>query len=119
MSAASVLAGTEPAIESLFQEQRAAFASNPFPDSRERRRNLERLLEGLRDRRDELAAAIDADFGRRSRYEVLFSEVYVAANAIRHATRIGCSAPTASGWPAGPASVSSTPARIATTRTTP
>ena len=87
MSAASVLAGTEPAIESVFQEQRTAFASNPFPDSGERRRNLGRLLEALRDRREELAAAIDADFGGRSRYEVLFSEVYVAANAIRHARR--------------------------------
>ncbi|MDP8981898.1 MAG: coniferyl aldehyde dehydrogenase [Acidobacteriota bacterium] len=87
MSAASVLAETKPAIEKLFSEQRAAFAAQPFPDGRERRKNLTLLLNALRSRREELAAAIDADFGGRSRYEVLFSEIYVAANALRHARR--------------------------------
>ncbi len=46
MSAARVQTGTELAIESLFREQRDAFASNPFPDAGERRRwpGLGRML---------------------------------------------------------------------------
>ncbi len=73
------------ALEDLFAGQAAAFAAAPYPSVSERRANLTRLLRAILSHQDELAAAIDRDFGGRSRDEVLFSEIYVAVNAIRHA----------------------------------
>src|SRR5260370_24190531 len=71
----------------IFARQRAAFAAAPYPSAPERRANLKQLLSAILARQDELAAAIDRDFGGRSRGEVLFSEIYVAVSPIRHARR--------------------------------
>ncbi|HEV2687083.1 MAG TPA: coniferyl aldehyde dehydrogenase [Bryobacteraceae bacterium] len=75
------------ALEETFARQRAAFASHPYPAAAERRANLKRLLDAVLRHQEDIATAIDRDFGGRSRDEVLFSEVYVAVNAIRHARR--------------------------------
>ena len=85
MSSTTIAAATT--LENLFANQAAAFAAAPYPLAGERRRNLTRLLHALLAHQDELATAIDHDFGGRSRDEVLFSEIYVAVNAIRHARR--------------------------------
>lgn len=71
----------------IFAKQAEAFAAAPYPSASERRANLTRLKQALLAHQDEFAAAIDHDFGGRSRDEVLFSEIYVAVNAIRHARR--------------------------------
>jgi coniferyl-aldehyde dehydrogenase len=95
------------ALEELFANQAAAFAAAPFPSAGERRAHLTRLLDALLARQDELATAIDRDFGGRSRDEVLFSEIYVAVNAIRHARRNVkgwmAARPRHVGWPLQPA----------------
>ena len=92
----------------IFVRQRAAFAAAPYPSASERRANLKQLLAAILARQDELAVAIDRDFGGRSRDEVLFSEVFVSVNAIRHARRHvnGWMAPRPRpvGWPLHPAS---------------
>ena len=72
-------------LEDLFWRQVKAFSAAPYPSAKERRANLDRLLRALLARQEDLAAAIDNDFSGRSRHEVLFSEIYVAVNAIRHA----------------------------------
>ncbi|HLK17859.1 MAG TPA: aldehyde dehydrogenase family protein [Bryobacteraceae bacterium] len=74
-------------LAAVFDAQVAAFAAAPYASAVERRANLTRLLRALLAHQDELASAIDHDFGGRSRDEVLFSEIYVAVNAIRHARR--------------------------------
>src|SRR5882724_7178629 len=74
-------------LNGLFANQAAAFRSAPYPSAAERRANLTRLLKAILVHQDELAVAIDRDFGGRSRDEVLFSEIYVAVNAIRHSRR--------------------------------
>ena len=74
-------------MEDLLSEQRAAFSAEPYPAAAQRRANLKKLLDAVLRHQDEIAQAIDQDFGGRSRDEVLFSEVYVAVNAIRHARR--------------------------------
>ena len=98
---------SSPALADVFAAQSAAFAAAPYPPARERRSNLTRLLEALLAHQDEFATAIDRDFSGRSRDEVLFSEVYVAVNAIRHARRHlkGWMAPRRRhvGWPLQPA----------------
>ena len=75
----------QPDLPEIFANQRSGFTAAPFPSASERRANLQRLLNALLKNQEELASAIDRDFGGRSRDEVLFSEIYVAANAIRHA----------------------------------
>jgi coniferyl-aldehyde dehydrogenase len=94
--------------EKIFSRQRAAFSGAAYPSATERRTNLKRLLSAILARKDELASAIDHDFGGRARDEVLFSEIYVAVNAIRHARGHvhGWMAPRPRpvGWPLQPAS---------------
>lgn len=105
MNSATIAETTAPA--DLFAHQAAAFASAPYPSASERRANLTRLLHALLAHQDELATAIDHDFRGRSRDEVLFSEIYVAVNAIRHARRHlkswMASRPRHVGWPLQPA----------------
>jgi len=74
-------------LQDIFSAQTEAFERARYPSARERRDNLRKLREALLAHQDELAAAIDRDFGGRSRDEVLFSEIFVANNAIRHASR--------------------------------
>jgi coniferyl-aldehyde dehydrogenase len=94
-------------LDDLFAHQAAAFQSAPYPSAAERRGNLTQLLRTLLAHQDELAIAIDRDFGGRSRDEVLFSEIYVAVNAIRHARshvkRWMAPRPRKIGWPLQPA----------------
>jgi coniferyl-aldehyde dehydrogenase len=91
----------------LFAKQAAAFQVTPYPSASERRANLTRLLRAILTYQDELASAIDRDFAGRSRDEVLFSEIYVAVNAIRHARgnvrRWMAARPRHVGWPLQPA----------------
>lgn len=67
--------------------QRSAFARDPNPSRQERQRRL-RLLEALlRDNADALAAAIDQDFGHRSRDETRLLEIFPSLESIKHARR--------------------------------
>jgi coniferyl-aldehyde dehydrogenase len=72
-------------LRASFALQRQAFMKNPYPGVRERRDHLHRLRKALLRRQEDLARAIDADFGGRSRTEVLYSEVFVSIHAIRNA----------------------------------
>jgi len=78
---------TESSLDTAFARQRAAFASNPFPGAAERRLNLDRLIRVIVKRQDEIAAALDRDFGGRCRAEVRYSEIFVALQSLRHANR--------------------------------
>jgi coniferyl-aldehyde dehydrogenase len=93
--------------EILLSEQRAAFRNNPYPSAKERRENLRLLEQIVFDRQDEIAAALDRDFSGRCRYEVLFSEVFVALHAVRHARKHVAEwmaeRPRALDWPLQPA----------------
>ena len=77
-----------PATQNLDQvlaSQRAAFAAQPYPDLRTRRRHLKDLRLALIRRQEDFATAIGKDFGYRSRLEVLYSEVFVSVHALRNA----------------------------------
>jgi len=93
-------------IRSLFEAQRLAFVQNPYPEVRERRENLARLRKALLRRQEDLAKAIDGDFGGRSRMEVLFSEVFVSSNSLKHAEshvhEWVLERPASIGWPLQP-----------------
>jgi len=103
MSAATV----QSAPDVLLAVQRTAFRQNPYPSVKERREHLQTLERALFDTQDEIAAALDRDFGGRCKYEVLFSELFVSLHAIRHARKhVGewmTERPRALDWPLQPA----------------
>lgn len=72
-------------LRSGFDRLRQAHTRHPYPAAGERREHLDRLARTLLRRQEDLARAIDADFGGRSRVEALYSEVMVSLRAIRHA----------------------------------
>jgi acyl-CoA reductase-like NAD-dependent aldehyde dehydrogenase len=97
----------QSAPDLLLAAQRAAFRENPYPTAKQRREHLGRLEKAVFDSQDEIAAALDRDFGGRCKYEVLFSELFVSLHAIRHAHKHVrewmTERPRALDWPLQPA----------------
>jgi coniferyl-aldehyde dehydrogenase len=83
----AVASPAESPLETTFARHRAAFVRRPFPNAAERRLNLDRLIRTIVDHQDEIAAALDHDFGGRCRAEVRYSEIFVALQSLRHAKR--------------------------------
>ncbi|MCK7492896.1 MAG: hypothetical protein MZW92_16300 [Comamonadaceae bacterium] len=83
---AAVAAATLTLNDSLAR-QREAFARDPQPSRQERQRRLLLLEKLLRDNIDALAAAIDQDFGHRSRDETRLLEIFPSLESIKHARR--------------------------------
>jgi len=73
--------------QDILAAQRTACRLHPYPSYQERREHLRRLERMLLDSQNEIASALDADFGGRSKYEVLFSELFVSLGAVRHARK--------------------------------
>ena len=74
-------------IDALFANQRAAFAADPCPPHAVRDDRLRRLA-GLVERHAEsFAAAIAADFGARSAFELRITETMLVLGALRDARR--------------------------------
>lgn len=69
------------------QRLRIVQARDPLPDWPTRSRRLRALEATISQHRDEIAAAIDADFGCRPREETELLEVFPCLSAIRHALR--------------------------------
>jgi len=67
---------TQPeTLSSLLARQRAAFLRTGPPSLAERRANLKKLRAALLARREDFQAALDADFGHRSRHETAIMEM--------------------------------------------
>ena len=77
----------DTSLTGTFTAQREAFRRNPYPDHRTRRDHLAQLERAIMARQDEIADALDRDFGGRCKEEVLFSEIFVSLHAIRHARK--------------------------------
>src|ERR1017187_2632529 len=73
--------------QDILAAQKTACRLDPYPTYQERREHLHRLERMLLDSQDAIARALDEDFGGRSKYEVLFSEVFVSLGAVRHARK--------------------------------
>ena len=74
-------------LELAFSRQRSAYAEDPYPTAPERRQRLQRLIQGILARQDEIADALDRDFGGRCRAEVRYAEIFVSLQSLRHARR--------------------------------
>ncbi len=75
-------------IDNTFKQQKAAFAAAPYRNLVNRRHDLAKLINALRQYQDALAAAIDADFGSRSATETklvdILGPILEAKHAINH-----------------------------------
>ncbi|WP_105530051.1 coniferyl aldehyde dehydrogenase [Solimicrobium silvestre] len=66
-----------------FQKQRAAYLKDPVPSYDSRRSDLQQLARMLNENKDEIIAAINADYGNRSTFETLFAEFFVVLQEIK------------------------------------
>lgn len=75
------------AMNRIFKLQQAAFRRNPMPDAAWRIDHLKRLEKALIRSKDDIAAAIDQDFGCRSTDESFLAEILPSVEGIRYAAR--------------------------------
>ena len=64
--------------------QRAAYLAHPVPSLGERRADLLKLQAFVRDHKEGLVAAVNADYGNRSRHETLFTEIFTVIDGVDH-----------------------------------
>jgi coniferyl-aldehyde dehydrogenase len=76
-----------PQMRAIFDAQRTAFLRAGAPSLQERRADLTKLGDAIKQNKDRLAEAISADFGNRSRHETALGEIMPVQSAIRHAHR--------------------------------
>src|SRR6476661_7408434 len=74
-------------FRSCFDKQRAAYLAAPEPSYDQRMADLKALAQLLKDNKDELVAAINADYGNRSEFETLFAEYFVVLETIADAAK--------------------------------
>lgn len=71
-----------------FESQKAAYLADPVPSYEQRVRDLRAMHSLLKDNKDQLIEAINADYGCRSTFETSFAEVYLnlegTLDAIKH-----------------------------------
>lgn len=80
-------AETAASLGDVLRRQRDAYLRDPIPDLARRKADLRTLQRFLRDHKDALCAAIDADYGHRSRHETMMAEIVPALAGIDHAVR--------------------------------
>ena len=64
--------------------QRAAYYAHPVPSFGERRADLLKLQAFVRDNKEGLIEAVNADYGNRSRHETLFTEIFTVIDGVDH-----------------------------------
>jgi coniferyl-aldehyde dehydrogenase len=64
--------------------QRKAYLAHPVPSYDERRADLRTLQRFIRENKDDIVAAISADYGNRSRHETLLAEIFPATDGVDH-----------------------------------
>ncbi|MEW9622778.1 coniferyl aldehyde dehydrogenase [Rhodanobacter geophilus] len=76
-------------LDTILQRMRDAHARDPLPEWHVRAQRLRRLETMLHGRREDIAAAIHADFGNRPAEETELLEIFPSLSALRHALRHG------------------------------
>ena len=71
-------------LDAALDLQRAAYFAHPVPSYGERRADLLKLQAFVRDNKDGLVDAVNADYGNRSRHETLFTEIFTVIDGVDH-----------------------------------
>ena len=74
-------------LETSLKLQRTAYLEHPVPSLEQRRDDLLKLQAFLRDNKEGLLSAVNADYGNRSRHETLFTEIFPVIDAVNHALK--------------------------------
>ncbi|MFT4095723.1 MAG: coniferyl aldehyde dehydrogenase [Rhodoblastus sp.] len=74
-------------FQSCFTRQRAAYLAEPAPTHAQRVADLKALAALLRENREAIVAAINADYGSRSSFETLFAEYFVGLESVSDAIK--------------------------------
>ena len=78
-------------LQQALDRQRAAYFAHPVPRYAERRADLQTLARFVRENKQDIVAAISADFGHRSPHETLMVDIFpaldAAADALHHLRR--------------------------------
>ncbi len=74
-------------LSAILAAQKQAFLAASEPSLAERRRDLARLSGAVNARAEDLASAMNADFGNRSQHESYVAELYTTLSGIRHISR--------------------------------
>jgi NAD(P)-dependent dehydrogenase (short-subunit alcohol dehydrogenase family) len=74
-------------LAALLDAQRAAFLRDGSPSLAHRRAALAKLKKALIDRRGAIEAAVDSDFGHRSRHETAIMEIFGLVGGIDYLRR--------------------------------
>jgi coniferyl-aldehyde dehydrogenase len=74
-------------LSAMLERQRAAFLREGSPSAAQRKELLGRLRQTLIDHQEDVATAVDQDFGHRSRHETLMAETFVTVASIKHMIR--------------------------------
>lgn len=69
-------------LRACFERQKAAYRAEPVPSVAQRKQDLQQLRAMLNDNREAIIAAIQADYGTRSRHETLFADIISTAGGI-------------------------------------
>lgn len=73
-----------PDLAATLQRQRVAYLAHPVPTLDERLADLRQLQTFIRENKDALVAAVNADYGSRSAHETLFTEIFPVIDAVDH-----------------------------------
>jgi len=71
-------------LRAALEVQRQAYFAHPVPSLEERRADLRTLQRFIRENKDAICEAINADYGHRSRHETLLTEIAPAVDGIDH-----------------------------------
>jgi len=71
-------------LQGTLDIQRAAYFAHPVPSYEERKADLRTLQRFLRDNKESLCDAINADYGNRSRHETQLAELFPAIDGVDH-----------------------------------
>jgi coniferyl-aldehyde dehydrogenase len=74
-------------LQTRLEQQRAAYLADPVPDLEQRKKDLLALKSMLAENGDAITAAINADYGNRSRHETLLAEVIMVIDGINFALK--------------------------------
>ncbi|MEO8281515.1 MAG: coniferyl aldehyde dehydrogenase [Ideonella sp.] len=74
-------------LDAALALQRKAYRADPVPDFEQRKSDLLTLQRFVRDHKDALCDAINADYGNRSRHETMLAEIFPALDGIDHAIK--------------------------------
>lgn len=74
-------------LQKLFGAQKSAYLGHPYPSVDERKAQLKTLKRMLLENQEAFIAAINSDFGGRSRHETQLAELFPSVEGINHAIK--------------------------------